>query len=281
MKKYISFLIVSTVLMVLTACGSSKNDEITVVSREDGSGTRGAFVEIFGILVKDGETKTDMTYEEAIIANKADAVMTNVSKNKNAIGYISLGSLNDTVKPVKINGVMPSSENILNKSYEVSRPFNIAFVNESNDLANDFIKFILSKEGQNIVSKSYIKVNENAPSYEKSNPSGKLSIGGSTSVSPLMEKLKEAYITINPNVTIDIQSTGSTAGMTGTIDKTLDIGMASRKLKTSEKEVLKSIEIAYDGLAVVVNNENEINNLTKEEVRKIFVGEVTFWSDLQ
>ncbi len=279
MKKVLVVLSI-TLALVITGCKASSDDSpITVVSREDGSGTRGAFIELFGVLEKDGDNKNDMTTEEAVISNKTDAVMVTVSNDVNAIGYISLGAYNDSVKLISINGVEATNENIVNGSYSVFRPFNIAVADEENELAQDFIKFIFSSDGQEIVSDSFIPVTE-GDSYTASDMSGKLTIGGSTSVAPLMEKLVEAYTDLNPNVTIDLQANGSSAGMTGAMNGSLDIGMASRDLKDSESSELISYEIAYDGIGIIVNNDSDITNLTTEQVRQIYVGEVTMWSEV-
>lgn len=254
---------------------------ISVVSREEGSGTRGAFIELMGIEEKGpGGTKTDHTTKEAIIANKTDVVMTNVTGDPHAVGYISLGSLNDTVKAVKINGVEATTDNVKNGTYVVSRPFNIATKGDPAGLAKDFIDFILSAEGQEVVSVSYIAVNDSAPAYSGSKPAGKIVVAGSSSVTPVMEKLKEAYEAINPDAEIEVQLSDSTAGMTGAIEGTCDIGMASRNLKDSEAAALKSSVIALDGIAIVVNPENTVENLSSEAVKNIFTGKVTTWSEV-
>ncbi len=210
---------------------------INVISREDGSGTRGAFIELFGILQKNEDgTQKDLTTKEAVIARQTDVMMTNVAGDKYAIGYISLGSLNDTVKALNIEGVVPTTENVKNGTYPVSRPFNIATKGEPTGLAKDFIDFILSAEGQAVVSKSYIAVDDAPLAYAGSKPSGKIVVAGSSSVTPVMEKLKEAYLAVNPNAQIEIQMSDSSAGMNGAIDGTCDIGMASRELKDSERK---------------------------------------------
>ncbi len=248
------------------------DNEITVISREDGSGTRGAFVELMGVLVDD----VDMTTVEAIISNKTDAVMTGVAQDEYAIGYISLGSLNDTIKAVSVDGVAPSSEAIIAGEYKVARPFNIAVKDDSNPLAQDFISFIMSSAGQEIVADGYIPVSEGE--YTASNMEGRLVVGGSTSVTPVMEALGEAYTALNPNVVVEVQGTGSSAGMTGAIDGTLDIGMASRNLKDSELAELTATAIAQDGIAVIVNNENPMDAISAESIKNIYLGEVTEWS---
>lgn len=256
------------------------DSDISVISREDGSGTRGAFIELLGIEQKGSDgSKKDLTTKEAIIARQTDIVMTQVAGDRYAIGYISLGSLNDTVKALQIEGVNPSPATVKDGTYPIARPFNIATKGEPSGLAKDFIDFILSAEGQAVVGKGYIAIDESAPAYNGSKPSGKIVVAGSSSVTPVMEKLKEAYVTINPNANIEIQQSDSSAGMTGAIDGTCDIGMASRELKDSEKAVLTPIQIALDGIAVVVNKENPASDLSKDQVKSIYIGEVLRWSE--
>ncbi|TAH63123.1 MAG: phosphate ABC transporter substrate-binding protein [Gottschalkiaceae bacterium] len=284
MKKLILLmLLIMVVSVAFVGCSNSETGfnakkEISVISREDGSGTRGAFIELLHIEEKDSSgKKVDNTTKEAIIANKTDVMLTNVSGDTYAIGYVSLGSLNDNVKALMIDDSAANVENIKNGSYKIARPFNIAIKGEATGLKKDFIDFILSLEGQAVVAKSYIQINDNAPVYNSTKPSGKIVVAGSSSVTPIMEKLKEAYIAINPNATIEIQQSDSSTGMQAAIDGTCDIGMASRDLKDSEKELLNSMEIALDGIAVIVNNENPLKNLTSEDVKKIFTGEYTTW----
>ena len=265
------------------ATSASKFDgkkDISVISREDGSGTRGAFIELFGIEAKgDDGKKKDLTTKEAIIAKQTDVMMTSIAGNVYGIGYISLGSLNNTVKAVEIDGVVASAENVMNKKYSISRPFNIVTKGDASGLKKDFIDFILSAEGQAVVGKSYIAVNTKAAAFKGTKPSGKLVIAGSSSVTPIMEKLKEAYVKLNTNATVEIQQSDSTAGATGAIDGTCDIGMLSRALKSSEASALKATEIAIDGIAVIVNNDNPLKGLKKDEVKNIFTGKATKWSD--
>ncbi len=261
------------------ASGSGLDTDITVVSREEGSGTRGAFVELMKIEDDDG----DHTVDTAEISNSTSVVTQTVAGNKSAIGYISLGSLNDTVKAVKVDDVEPTVENIKAGSYAVSRPFEICYKEENlTDLGKDFISFIMSAEGQKIVDdEGYIAMDEKAESYTGSGMSGNLSLNGSTSVSPLMEKLAEAYRAINPDVNIDIQQTGSGAGITATADGTCEIGMSSRALKDEElAQGITEEQIALDGIAVIVNKENGIESLTSEQIRQIFVGDITNWAEL-
>ena len=281
MKKTISIMLTMVLALSMFAGCAAEEEMITVISREDGSGTRGAFIELFGIEEKDEQgNKTDKTTEEAIIANKTDVVITNISEDVNAIGYVSIGSLSDDVKALSIDGVKATSENVMSGTYKAFRPFNIAVKNEISEVAQDFIDFILSAEGQEIVSQSYVAVKDNAESYSGSKPQGKVVVAGSSSVTPVMEKLKEAYEVFNPNAEIEVQMSDSTAGVTGAIEGTCDIGMASRSLKDSEKEQLTGIEIAYDGIAVIVNPENVIDDMTSEQVKAIFTGEMTAWNEL-
>ncbi len=271
---------------IVVGCGGSdasqpnaKGGQITVVSREDGSGTRGAFIELMKIEEKDKNgKKVDKTTKEAVIANKTDVAMTTVAGDKNAIGYISLGSLNDTVKALKIDSVEPTAENVKNGSYKVARPFNIAVKGEAQGLAKDFIDFIMSEEGQLVVAKGYIPVNDKAAKYNGTKIEGKIVVGGSSSVTPIMEKLAEAYKQLNPQAAIEVQMNDSTSGMKGAMEGTCDIGMASRALKDSEKKELKEITIANDGIAIIVNKENPVNDLTSAQIKDIFTGATTTWT---
>ena len=280
MKKFLCA-IMTMVLMMTSAFALA--DEINVISREDGSGTRGAFIELFGIEQKNeaGE-KIDCTTDECDITNSTSVMMTSVSGNDCAIGYISLGSLNDTVKALAIDGAEASVENIKAGTYNVARPFNIATLAETSKAAQDFITFIMSAEGQAVIeSNGYIAVVENAPAFEGGKVSGKIVIAGSSSVTPVMEKLTEAYMTINPNVEIELQQSDSSSGMTSTRDGVCDIGMASRALKDSEIEAgLTPMTIAMDGIAVIVSNDNPVDGLTSEQVRNIYMGEITDWSEV-
>ena len=285
MKKKIASILTAAVIgatAFATAVSAAPSGAITVVSREDGSGTRGAFVELFGIQEEvDGE-KVDMTTVDASITNSTSVMMTTVSGDENAIGYISLGSLNDTVKAVKIDGAEASAENVSNDTYKVSRPFNIVTSKEAGDAAKDFISYIMSAEGQQIVEDNgYIKEDAEAAAYEAGEASGKVVVAGSSSISPVMEKLKEAYEEVNKDVTIEIQTSDSTTGINSANEGICDIGMASRELKDEEKELgLDAQVIARDGIAVVVNNENDTDELTSEQVKAIFTGETTEWEEL-
>lgn len=253
---------------------------ISVVTREEGSGTRDAFTELTGVLVKDGDNKTDNTTTSAVTINSTEAVITNVKDNEAAIGYISLGSLNDTVKALKIGGVEATADNVKSGDYAVSRPFNIAYKGELSDVAQDFVDYIMSSDGQKIVSDNgYVTVSENA-AYSGKKPSGKISVAGSSSVSPVMEKLAEAYQKVNTNAKVEIQTSDSSAGMQSAMGGTCDIGMASRNLKDEEKSALKVETIAKDGIAVIVNNANTCDDLTLDQVKSIYTGETTVWSDI-
>ncbi len=283
MKKIFGVIVILIAMVsTLTACGGN-NDAITVISREDGSGTRGAFIELFGIEKKDANgKKIDYTIDSSDITSSTSVMLTSVAQNKSAIGYISLGSLNDTVKALSIDGAAATAENIKNGSYKISRPFNITTLGSVSPVTQDFINFILSSDGQAVVEKAgYITVSGSGP-YTGENPSGKIVVAGSSSVTPVMEKLKEAYIAVNRNVTIEIQQSDSTTGMTSTIDGICDIGMASRELKDSEKEKgLQATVIATDGIAVIVNLKNSVSGMTAEQVRQIYTGELTKWSEIK
>ena len=265
MKK--KFLAIVTAALIGTtafaATASAASGAIDVISREDGSGTRGAFIELFGIEEKQGDET--------------------VAGDENAIGYISLGSLNDTVKAVKIDGAEASAENVANDTYKVSRPFNIITTDKLSDAAKDFENYILSSDGQQIVEDNgYIKVADDAKAYEQSDAEGKVVVAGSSSVTPVMEKLKEAYEKANGGkITVEVQQSDSTTGITSAAEGICDIGMASRELKDEETtENLTATEIARDGIAVVVNNDNDIDELTSDQVKAIFTGETTDWEDL-
>ena len=260
----------------------NKKSQIDVISREDGSGTRGAFIEIFGIEKKNAEgKKIDYTTEEAAITNSTAVMLSSVAGDKYAIGYVSLGSLNNSVKALQIDGAEASVENINNGSYKISRPFNIAVKDNLSAVATDFVNYILSDEGQNVIAANkYIKV-KTSGTFQTKAPKGKVVVAGSSSVSPVMEKLIEAYKKINPNATLELQTSDSTTGVTNAINGTCDIGMASRSLKSSEKEKgVNEVTIAIDGIAVIVNQENPTVGLTKAQVESIFTGKVEKWNKI-
>lgn len=262
---------------------STELGKISVLSREDGSGTRGAFIELMGIEQKDADgKKVDRTVDTAEITNSTSVMMTTVAGNASAIGYISLGSLDKSVKALKVDGTAPSVEAVKDGSYKVSRPFNIATKAEISDLAQDFINFILSAQGQAVVEDhGYISQGNNGD-FTCNGATGKIVVGGSSSVTPVMEKLKEAYAALNANAVIEIQQSDSTTGMNDAIEGICDIGMASRELKDSELEAgLQNTVIALDGIAVIVNNDNPLEGVTSEQVMKIYTGEITEWSELQ
>ena len=308
MKKKVAALLITGIMAVaMTACGSSNSGtdnsgstdgtaktessadadsdwdntrDITVVSREDGSGTRGAFVELFGIEEEVNGEKVDMTTEEANITNSTSVMMSTVAQDEYAIGYISLGSLDDSVKAVKIDGSEATAENIKNGSYNISRPFNIATKEDLSDAAQDFEDFILSTEGQKVVEDNKYIPLDDVSDYKSNGASGKVVVAGSSSVSPVMEKLKEAYQAVNSDVEVEIQTSDSTTGMQNAIDGVCDIGMASRELKDSEKEAgLTPTVIAMDGIAVVVNNDNPTDELSSDQVKSIFTGDVLTWDE--
>ncbi|HJD26952.1 MAG TPA: substrate-binding domain-containing protein [Candidatus Blautia intestinipullorum] len=261
---------------------SAASGTINVISREDGSGTRGAFIELFGIEEeKDGE-KVDMTTTDASITNSTSVMMTTVAGDENAIGYISLGSLNDTVKAVKIDGAEASAEAVADGTYKVSRPFNIVTGEKVSDAAQDFINYIMSADGQQIVEDNgYIKAETEGDTYAAGDAEGKVVVAGSSSVSPVMEKLKEGYEAAQDKVTVEVQTSDSTTGVTSVADGICDIGMASRELKDEETEQgLTPTVIATDGIAVIVNTTNEVEDLTSDQVKAIFTGETTEWEDL-
>lgn len=291
-KKIIALgLIAVMAVTALTGCSKKeaseegefdKTSEIGVITREDGSGTRGAFIELFGVQEEENDEKVDKTVETAVTTNSTSVMMTTVAGDLYSIGYISLGSLNDTVKAVKIDGTEATVENIKNGSYKISRPFNIATKGDVSEAAQDFINFIMSADGQAVIEENgYITAADDAAAYDGSMDSGKVVIHGSSSIAPVMEKLKEAYNEKNPDVTIEVQQSDSSSGMTDTIDGTCDIGMASRELKDSEKsEGLTPTVIALDGIAVIVNNDSPVADLTSSQVKDIFTGVAAIWSDI-
>lgn len=280
MKKICSAIMAVVIMgMTLAGCGKA-GSTITIISREEGSGTRSAFIELVGVEEKDADgNKVDKTTESALIQSSTDVVLTQVASDKNAIGYISLGSLNDTVKALQIDGVDATPENVKDGKYTVVRPFNIAVDGEPTGVVADFINFILSDDGQKVVEDSdYITVSSG--SFSTDNSEGKIVVSGSSSVTSVMEKLAEAYKGINTKAVIEVQQTDSSSGMKAVLEGTCDIGMASRELKDDETK-LKAIEIAKDGIAIVINKDNAINSLTKAQVKDIYTGAVTDWSEIQ
>ncbi len=266
-----------------TEGGSSASPagEVSVYSREDGSGTRGAFIELFGIEEKQGDKKVDMTTTAAAITNSTSVMMTSVAGDPNGIGYISLGSLNDTVKALKVDGAEPTAANVKSGTYKIARPFNIMTKDGLSDTAQDFIAFIMSSDGQQVIEKNgYIAVADGAKAYTPSGKTGKVVVAGSSSVSPVMEKLAEAYKALNSGVTIEVQQSDSTTGVNMATEGTADIGMASRELKDSEKSAgVKPTVIAQDGIAVIVNKGATIGEITSEQVKSIYTGAVTSWEE--
>ena len=279
-KMIIGAILISSTMGVFAAPKFNSKKSISVLSREDGSGTRGAFIELFGIEKKDANgKKIDYTTDEAAITNSTAVMLTSVAGDNYAIGYVSLGSLNDSVKAVKIDGADATVANINNGSYKISRPFNIAVKEGLSPVAQDFVNFIVSDDGQKIIAANkYIKI-QNTKAYSSNKASGKVVVAGSSSVSPVMEKLIEAYKGVNPNAKIELQTSDSTTGVTNAINGTCDIGMASRALKDSEKaKGVQEITIAIDGIAVIVNKLNPVADMTKTQVEQIFTGNITKWS---
>ena len=300
LKKFIAILSVATMTAGLAVgCGSSSDsgssdsssadskssdwdssNDITIVSREDGSGTRGAFIELFGIEEKKDGEKVDMTTDDAQITNSTSVMLTTVAGDDYAIGYVSLGSLNDTVKALKIDGEEATEQNIKDGKYKICRPFNIATKKGAdNEVAKDFIAYIMSKEGQQVISDNGYIGDDSAEAYAGSKPSGKAVVGGSSSVSPVMEKLIEAYKKVNTGAEIELQTTDSTTGMTSAIDGSYDIGMASRELQDEEKDKLDSQVIATDGIAVIVNKNNTTDELSSDQVKTIYTGDANTWDE--
>lgn len=301
LKKFIAILSVATMTAGLAVgCGSSSDsgssdsssadskssdwdssNDITIVSREDGSGTRGAFIELFGIEEKKDGEKVDMTTDDAQITNSTSVMLTTVAGDDYAIGYVSLGSLNDTVKALKIDGEEATEQNIKDGKYKICRPFNIATKKGAdNEVAKDFIAYIMSKEGQQVISDNGYIGDDSAEAYAGSKPSGKAVVGGSSSVSPVMEKLIEAYKKVNTGAEIELQTTDSTTGMTSAINGSYDIGMASRELQDEEKDKLDSQVIATDGIAVIVNKNNTTDELSSDQVKTIYTGDATTWDEV-
>mgnify|MGYP002617175142 CR=1 FL=1 len=291
MKKFISFtLIAAMAVTTLVGCGNkggnaaggSSDAAITVMSREDGSGTRGAFIELFGIEEEENGEKVDKTTDEASITNSTSVMMSSVANDANAIGYISLGSLNDTVKAVKIDGAEASVDTVKDGSYKISRPFNIVTKDDLSEVAADFVKYIMSEDGQKVVEDNGYISQGNEGAYEAAGLSGKVTVAGSSSVTPVMEKLAESYKKLNADVEIEVQQNDSTTGVTSAIDGICDIGMASRELKDTEtSQGVTATPIALDGIAVIVNKQNPVDELTSDQVMSIFTGETQDWADVQ
>ncbi|MBQ3520752.1 MAG: substrate-binding domain-containing protein [Firmicutes bacterium] len=283
LSKIVTLSLAAIMLFGLASCGgnssSDEGSDITVISREEGSGTRDAFVELTGVMEED----VDRTVDTAEISNSTSVVTQSVAGNESAIGYISMGSMTDDVKALKIGGAEATTDNVKNGSYALQRPFNIVTKGEVAELPQDFINFIMSAEGQAIIEEEgYIKTEEAAASYESKGLTGTITLAGSTSVSPVMEVLADEYKSLNDGVTIEIQQTGSGAGIQSTIEGVCDIGMASRALEDEEAaEGLESSVIALDGIAVIVNNANSIEDITMDQIMKIFIGEITSWAELQ
>lgn len=284
MKKMSRILMFALALMCMTVTALADFDAgklINVISREEGSGTRSAFVELTGVEQKVNDKKVDMTTEDAQITNNTAVMLTTVAGDHYAIGYVSLGSMNESVKAVSVAGVQATAENVGNGSYAIARPFNIAYRDDAiTELGMDFIAYIMSAEGQTVVAANGYVASESADAYAGSKPQGKLVIAGSSSVSPVMEKLAEAYQALNMDAEIEIQTSDSTTGMTAAVDGSCEIGMASRTLKDAEAAQLSSVTIAMDGIAVIVNHENPVSDLSVEQIGAIYTGDVMNWDEL-
>ena len=287
MKKRIAGILTAALIgttVMGTVVMAAPSGAIDVISREDGSGTRGAFVELFGIEEENDGEKVDMTTQEASITNNTDVMLTTVAGDENSIGYVSLGSLNDTVKAVKIDGAEATAENVADDTYKVARPFNIVTGDKLSDAAQDFINYIMSSDGQKIVEDNgYIKETADAKAYEAADGvSGKVVVAGSSSVTPVMEKLAEGYEAVNKDVTVEVQQSDSTTGVNMAAEGTADIGMASRDLKDEEKDLgLTATVIARDGIAVIVNKDSKVDELTSAQVKDIYTGKTTKWADIK
>lgn len=290
-RSWICLALCAVLAAVMIGCGGRPAESdgfdpsaaITVVSREDGSGTRSAFIELTGVLEEtaDGQ-EIDRTTVDAVTTSSTNVMMTTVAGNAYAIGYISLGSLNETVKALSIDGTAATAENVANGSYKIARPFNIAYQGSLSEVAQDFVDFILSADGQAVIeAEGYIAADAAAAAYAGSKPAGSVTISGSSSVTPVMEKLKEAYEAVNPGADIAVTQSDSSTGMADAIAGISDIGMASREVKDSELAGgLTAVTIATDGIAVIVNNGNPASDLTLEQVRQIFTGAVATWAGL-
>ena len=281
MKKTTLMLAVMMLIFSTAAAEFNAKKMINVISREDGSGTRGAFVELTGVEQKVNGKKMDMTTEDAQITNNTAVMLTTVAGDDYAIGYVSMGSMSDSVKAVKVEGVEATAENVAGGSYKIARPFNIAYqADKLSDLGGDFISYVMSAEGQAIVEKNGYVATGDAQAYAGTMPAGKLVIAGSSSVSPVMEKLAESYRKINAGADIEIQTSDSTTGMTAAMDGSCEIGMASRALKEAEAAALESVVMAMDGIAVIVNHANPTEELSVEQICAIYTGEVMNWNEI-
>ncbi|MDR1070947.1 MAG: substrate-binding domain-containing protein [Gracilibacteraceae bacterium] len=265
----------------VTSPAAEQSSAITVVSREDGSGTRGAFIELFGIEQREADgSRKDLTTKEAVIANQTEVMLVSVAGDAGSIGYVSLGSLNDTVKAVNVDGAAATTDNVKTGVYTIARPFIIATKGAPEGIAADFTDYILSAAGQEVVAANHYIAVETGGSYRSAQPSGRIVVAGSSSVTPVMEKLTEAYKIVNPNATVEIQMSDSSAGLTAAIDGTCDIAMSSRDLKDTETAELTPVKIAIDGIAVIVNKSNTLGNLSKDQVKAIFTGDALRWNEI-
>ena len=273
------------IICVIAFCGCGNDEdtvgvqgEVSLITREDGSGTRDAFAELLGIVDENGY---DLISDTAEVTNSTAVMITSVMGNPYALGYISLGSLCDEVKVLSVDGVKPSAENVKSGDYKVARTFNVVYKDgELSATAEDFMKFVLSAEGQQIVEETGFISAVDGESYTPSGITGKVTLAGSTSVAPVIEAMADKYKELNPDVTIEIQQTGSSAGISSTLEGVCDIGMSSRELKDTELNELKCVEIAMDGIVLIVNHENLINNLSSEEINRLYTVEILKWEEL-
>ncbi len=290
-SKKIKTIIISVLLLGMLSVGCAKNEssdgfdaerEISVVARDAASGTRGAFHEIMGIIQKQGDAEVDNLVVGALEFDGTDKVITAVEGDKYGIGYISLGSVSERIKAVAVDGINPTVENVISGDYSVSRPFLLLTKGTESSLVKDFLNFTQSAQGQQIVTgMNYIGEAENSAEYTASGMSGTIKVAGSTSVTPVMEKLQEAYTKLNPEVDFEMQSNGSSQGIKAAMDGSYDIGMSSRELKEEEASQLNRYVLAIDGIAVIVNNENPTDNLDGEDITGIYTGEITKWSEVK
>lgn len=263
----------------LTSQKFESDREIHLYTRELGSGTRSAFTSVTHLTDENGD---DILSPKATVQNSTSATMQAVESDSHGISYISLGSLNSSVKAVSIDGIEPTSENIQNGDYQLIRNFNVTYGQELSEVAQDFWNFMFSAQAQELVAEDgYVPVNSNAPEYKPAGLSGKISIVGSTSVEPTIQRFSEVYKKLNPNVTIDITAPGSGAGITSAIDGSADIGMSSREPDEDEAaQLMETSPIAIDGIVVIVNNNNPLENLEIQEIQGIYLEYLKTWNEV-
>ncbi len=270
----------------LIACGQPQAaaekaaDTVAVFSREDGSGTRSAFAELVGLQQKAADgTPVDLTANDAVITNSTSVMLTSVANDPAAIGYVSMGSLTDAVRALAIDGVEATPANVKSGAYKLARPLNFVTKKDLSPAAQDFLAFAASAEGQTVAEKAgYVSAATGKP-FASNGAQGKVVVAGSSSVSPVAEKIAEAFKQANPNVSVEIQTSDSTTGIALCADGTADVGMASRELADSESaKGLSASPVALDGIAVIVPPSQTVTGLTTQQVRDLFAGDVTSWS---